>query len=332
MPICILLTALGSLPLIYADSWLYPVIGRFLIGVGSSAAILSVFSVIRMLFADRHFTRMLSLSVTIGLIGAIYGGGPVADLCAALGYQSVIKIFAVVGIILAIITYFIIPNVKSETSTSIVKDLSEVFTNKSVVMLCLCSGLMVGPLEGFADVWGSEFLKQVYAMDAQTANYLPSLIFLGMCFGSPILSLIAEKTGQYSGAIIISGILMLTVFIALTASVLDVTSISVGFVLIGISCAYQIIAIYKATQYVRNEVVGMTTAVVNMVIMSFGYAFHSIIGAIVSAYGGSENPLALIYGVSFISVCLAIAVVGFSILAMNDKKIAELKFLEQNNI
>ena len=40
---------------------------------------------------------MLSLSVTIGLIGAIYGGGPVSYMREALGYKTVIQIFAAAG-------------------------------------------------------------------------------------------------------------------------------------------------------------------------------------------------------------------------------------------
>ncbi len=102
---CILLTVAGMLPIIMSDNWVFPIIGRVLIGIGSSAAILGVFKIIRMTFAEERFTRMLSISVTIGLIGAIYGGGPVDNMCTSLGYQAVIKIFSVVGIVLAAVTY-----------------------------------------------------------------------------------------------------------------------------------------------------------------------------------------------------------------------------------
>lgn len=77
---CIVLTVLGLLPILFAEHWVYPVIGRAFIGMGSSAAILGLFKIIRMAFPEQHFTRLLSLSVTVGLIGAIYGGGPVSAL------------------------------------------------------------------------------------------------------------------------------------------------------------------------------------------------------------------------------------------------------------
>ena len=68
---CILLTVVGLLPILFAEHWVYPLVGRLLIGIGSSAAILGTFKIIRMAFAEKHFTRMLTFTVTIGLIGGI---------------------------------------------------------------------------------------------------------------------------------------------------------------------------------------------------------------------------------------------------------------------
>jgi len=331
MPICILLTVIGSLPVIFAENWTYPILGRFIIGVGSSGSAIGLFKVIRMVFADKHFARMLSFSVTFGLIGAIYGGGPVAQLTASMGYKAVIELFAIVGVVLAAFTYLLIPKSDSLNEGSVLDDLKEVLSNKKVLMICFFSGLMVGPLEGFADVWGAEFLKQVYNLDVQRAGYLASMIFVGMCFGAPLLSYLAERTGGYIASIIGSAITMLIVFSALVSEMLTPNGILIGFILVGVCCAYQILAIYKATTYVNENVAGMTTAFVNMVIMSFGYAFHSIIGFIVNTFGGAKDPQALIYGVSFISFALALAVIGFMLLAMHDRKVSHNveKFIEE---
>jgi len=185
MPICILITAIGLLPIIFTEFWVYPMIGRILIGMGSSAAILGTFKIIRLAFSEEKFTRMLSFSVTIGLIGAIYGGGPVNYLCSVFGYKVVTGIFACVGVLLSIITYMIVPNILPQKN-SILSDIKEVFSNQKVLVICCLAGLMVGPLEGFADVWGSEFLQRVYGFDTTMAASIPSAIFVGMCFGAPI--------------------------------------------------------------------------------------------------------------------------------------------------
>lgn len=312
LPICIFMMVIGLLPIIFAEHWAYPIIGRALIGMGSSAAILGSFKVIRLTFSEVHFTRMLSLTVTIGLIGAIYGGGPVNYMCSTMGYKSVVALFAVAGLILGIITYLIIPGIETTSKTTILNDIKEVLTTPKVIIICLLAGLMVGPLEGFADVWGTAFLKQNYGFDDHLASTLPSLIYVGMCFGSPLLSFAAEKTNSYFGTIITAAIIMSVSFFTLAFDHVTMGSMGTMFVVIGVCCAYQILAIYKASTYVKEHVVGLTTAVANMIIMIFGYAFHSTIGAIINIMGGPHSSYAFTTGIAVIPVTLAIGAFGFA--------------------
>jgi predicted MFS family arabinose efflux permease len=243
---CILLTVIGLLPIIFAEYWIYPIIGRVFIGIGSSAAILGAFKIIRMTFSEKNFTKMLSFMVVIGLLGAIYGGVPVNYLCDAYGHKTVVAFFAILGILFGGMTYVLVPDAASEHKTTVIADIKTVFTNGKVVLVCCLAGLMVGPMEGFADAWGSEFLKQAYGFDAKTANYLTSMIYIGMCF-APLLSRIAEKTGAYIGTIASAGVVMLAIFTLLVTDALNSNGIIVGFLIVGICCAYQILAIYKAS-------------------------------------------------------------------------------------
>lgn len=322
MTSCILLTVAGLTPLLFANHWVYPIAGRFVIGVGSSAAILGVFKIVRMTFSEARFARMLSLSVTIGLLGAIYGGGPVSYMRELFGYSSVVQGMAIGGIILALLTYWIVPDMKREPAGAVTANIKEVLTNPKVIWTCIFAGLMVGPLEGFADVWGTVFLKQVYDMEVTAAASFASLIFIGMCFGGPVLSFVAEKVGT-AATIITAGICMAVSFVLLLSGSASSGAISVGFVVVGVASAYQILAIFKASTYVREEVAGLTTAVANMIIMIFGYAFHSSIGFVVNAMGGTAQTSALVIGVAVIPAALFIGTCGFIALFINDRKIKE---------
>lgn len=317
---CILMTVLGLMPLLFADYWIYPIAGRFLIGLGSSAAILGVFKIIRMTFSENRFSRMLSLSVTIGLIGAIYGGGPVSYLREAIGFHAVVQLLAAAGVLLAIATYWIIPEMKSTSQGTVLSNVKEVLSNKKVIWSCIFAGLMVGPLEGFADVWGTAFLKQVYGFEGTLAASLPSMIFIGMCFGAPALSFIAEKVGSYLATIIGAAIAMMVCFLLMLSWHMPSGALSLIFVLIGVCCAYQILAIYKASSYASEQVAGLTTAVANMIIMIFGYAFHTIIGGVVNAMGGANTPHALMFGVAVIPIALCLGACGFALLLIQEKR------------
>lgn len=322
MSFCILLTVVGMMPLVFAEHWIYPLVGRFLVGIGSSAAILGLFKIIRMTFSEERFPRMLSFSVAIGIFGAIYGGAPVSYMVDAFGHQAVVQLFALIGVGLALVTYWIIPDEKTVVQTTVASDIKEVLSNGRVILTCLFAGLMVGPIEGFADVWGTAYLKQAYGFESTVAASLPSMIFIGMCFGAPLLSFIAEKV-SYLGAIVGAGAIMSAIFAFLLVMHLTSSVISVSFVLVGICCAYQILAIYKASTYVREQVAGLTTAVANMIIMIFGYVFHATIGTVVNAMGGTGNSEALIYGVAVIPIGLALGTAGFICLFMQEKSAAK---------
>lgn len=309
---CILLTVAGLLPLIFSDYWLFPIFGRFLMGMGSSGAILGVFKILRLSFTEAQFPRLLSFSVMIGLIGAIWGGIPISYLREVFGFQAILKMLAFGGVALAALTYWIIPNLEKTPSETPIGELKEVLSSKKVIATCFLAGCMVGPMEGFADVWATLFLKQVFHFDGPSSAGMPSLIFIGMCFGAPILNLIAEKTG-YLKAIAGAGIAMILCFIALLAFTPSSLITSISFLVLGVASAYQILAIYKASTYVREEVAGLTTAVANMVIMLFGYAFHTLIGTFVNLYGGPNNPAALEMGILVIPVGLAIGTLGFAL-------------------
>ncbi|HEV8050945.1 MAG TPA: hypothetical protein VGP47_00505, partial [Parachlamydiaceae bacterium] len=94
----------------------------------------------------------------------------------------------------------------------------------------------------------------------------------------------------------------------------------ISFVIVGICCAYQILAIYQASVYVREEVAGLTTAVANMIIMIFGYAFHTAIGTVVNAMGGPNAPDAMNYGLTVIPIALGIGTIGFVSLMLSCKR------------
>lgn len=321
---CILLTVIGLLPLLYAEHWIYPGIGRALIGMGSSAAILGVFKIIRLAFTENKFTVMLGFSVTIGLVGALYGGEPVNYLLHTLGVDTVLKMIIAVGAVLALLVALIVPSFPTDPNYHGWWDnVKAVLSQPWILAVCLLAGLMVGPLEGFADVWGKEYLRSVYQLDDTVAASLPSLIFFGMCFGSPFLSWLAAKTRSYFGFIILSAFVMATGFVLLLMGQLPTAVLSVLFTVVGIFCAYQILAIYVASTFVEERLVGLTTACANMIIMIFGYVFHSTIGQILQrtwegqTYAGVPiyNQHAYTSALSVIPIGLLLAGVGFMVLA-----------------
>lgn len=288
-----LLCSVGILPLIFSDSWTLVVMGRFLTGAGSVTAILGVFKIIRLNFPSQKFGTVLGFSVMVGVLGAIYGGLPVQGLVDSLGWTTVLYGFVIAGIILAFAVIFLIPkrqNAEKTTSQgSLAHDLGIAFKTPYVMSTALLGALMVGPLEGFADVWGVSYLIQSYGFSKETASYLPSLIFFGMCFGAPALAYLGERTGKYRAIIQSSALLMGLFFIFFLIYFLPLWGIQISFVLVGILSAYQVLVMHINSLRVKEKYSGVVTALTNMVIMSFGYIFHHFIGRLMNSYWAGET-------------------------------------------
>ncbi len=322
LPICTILTFVGTLPLIYFDEWYPSILGRILVGVGSSASAIGIFKVATMYFSRERSAKMTSLSIIIGLLGAIYGGLPLDFLLNSFGWDYVIYAFSIIGCLLALLLFFVTPNNNTQEAinSNILQDLKSVLCNKHVVLISFFGSLMIGPLEGFADGWARTFLCEVYQITGDLASFLSSFIFIGFGAGTFFLAFLLEKyPSRHYEVIITCSLTMIISFILLFIQVGGLYVVVPTLLIIGFASGYQVITIYKAISYVSNNLVGLATAVSNMIIMIFGYFFHIGIAKIVSFYWDRTviqgnpvyGPELLIKAISIIPVCLLLAVFGF---------------------
>jgi MFS family permease len=100
LPVCIGLSSIGLLPMMYSTSWTLVVLGRFFIGVCSSAAIIGAFQSFCALFAER-FSLVLGSTVCIGILTAINISKPLLFVRDSVGMSSMLMYLCIGGIILA---------------------------------------------------------------------------------------------------------------------------------------------------------------------------------------------------------------------------------------
>ncbi|WP_174855537.1 MFS transporter [Wolbachia endosymbiont of Ctenocephalides felis wCfeT] len=330
LPACIVLTFTGTLPLICFNEWSYSILGRIIVGAGSSASAIGLFKVASMYFAQEKSARMASLSIIIGLTGAIYGGLPLDFLLDKFGWNAVIYIFSAFGCLLALLLFFITPSNNTQGKKVSIKDIKAVLFNKHIFLISFFGGLMVGPLEGFADGWVKTFLCEVYQMTESLASSLSSVIFIGMGIGSFAIAYILEKyPNKHYEAIILCSLTMVVSFLLLFAQVDGLYVVLPLLFVIGFASGYQVVTIYKAISYVNHNLVGLATAVSNMIVMAFGYFFHTGIAKIIDLFWDrtvvAGNPVygaeLLIKATSTIPLCLFVAIFGFMWLKKQDKQL-----------
>ncbi|MDP2193418.1 MAG: MFS transporter, partial [Alphaproteobacteria bacterium] len=277
LPVCVMLCLAGLLPLLYIDDFSYSIIGRCVVGIGSSGAVLGMFKIIRMAFDEEKFTRMLSLAATIGLCGAIFGGSPIQYMLGFTAWQTVVWVLIILGVALIGFMYASLPALTDKETGSPIDSIKMILKNKWVWIVSLASGFLVGPLEGYADAWLTQSLTDIYGLSTLVASNGTSLVFLSLAIGYLAINWVVDRLGT-DQAVALSGVMMLLAFVAIMSGGIPLWAIPIALFVLGFFSAYQVPAIYRVIKFIPPEATSLVSAIANMIIMVFGSYFHSIIG------------------------------------------------------
>lgn len=336
---CALLCGFATLCFSYTSDWYLALICRFLIGVGSAVGFLGTSKIISQWFHKEQYARMVGLSFTIGLMGAIYGGKPVNVLIESYSWQKVSFVLAIVSICIGVLSFAFLRIGNNESKDRVehplnLQDLKIIITSRSIWLLALSNLLLVGTLEGFADVWGIPYLMTAYGISKSHAAEIVSFIFIGMLFGGPLLAYLSRKLGNYH-VISLSGLFMVILFMQLLFQAHYQWYILISlFFCLGIMCCYQVIVFAAGSSLVKPALLGITIAFLNCVNMLGGSFFHTVIGFMMDAFwlGGTHADGTRLYtletyryALSTIPICASIGVTIVSYLGLKALQASQLK-------
>ncbi|MGI4776484.1 MAG: MFS transporter, partial [Janthinobacterium lividum] len=321
----ILITSIGTLAFVTSKDWHVLLAARFVIGAGSAIGILSVAKVIKTYFSPEKHSMMIGFSFTFGLTGAFFGVTPMKLIFSYFGYNNTFYSLALAGIIIGLPILIIdSESIRPyEDKPHVAPNLGQIlkfFCNPIILLIGLFSGLMVGSLEGFGDVWAISFFKTVYQMNDFDSNLVTSFIYLGMCFGGPILALLADFSKSTNFIIFLTGLFMVIIFVILL--ILPSLSFLAGGVImfsLGIFCCYQVLVLSITNRIVEKSMAGLAIAIVNCLNMSFGHFFHKMMSICIEYRWDGATELGLpIYtkqdyfdAIICIPICCLVGTIGF---------------------
>jgi MFS family permease len=311
LPICLCICSLGLSFLLISENPLHPILGRFIWGAGSTGATLGMFKVVQIAFPKDMFSKIISFSCTIGVLGAVFGSGPfMLYLISFYHWKFVITIIVMFGFILAFIMYFIFPSSERIYAQKPLQNLKTILKNRNLWLISLGSGFFAGPLEGFADAWATHALIDIYKLSALIASQGPFIIFGSLIIGLMAISYISKQLGNLKTTAIY-GVLMLIAFSLILTGNINLYVLYGCFIILGFCSAYQVPAIESTMRLFKDEMSGLATAIFNMIMMIFGAFFHTVIGTSIQMmkksdeiglevyqYGFSIIPLMLFLGIS----------------------------------
>ena len=328
--IAITMASIGTFAFVASDNWNFILFSRFLIGAGSGVAFLSVAKITKTYFPEKYHSLLLGFAFTFGLIGAVFGVTPMKMMFDYFGYNDTFTSLAIVGLSIAFLMLVLGKTEKTEQAKdNMLSQIINLVLDPKIILIGVSGGLMVGALEGFADVWAIPFFKQAYNMTDIESSIVTSFVYIGMCFGGPILAVAASMVRSTNFMIFITGILTVAIFIILFWFIkLSFVTSSVLMFFLGILCCYQVLVFAVVSSYVPESSAGLSIAITNCINMSFGHFFHIMIGRIIhNNWDGAVSELGralytrenFIESLAVIPICCFIGLFGFAYLAAKKK-------------
>lgn len=307
----------------YTTNWYLACLSRFLIGAGSAIGFLGTSKVISEWFPQNQYAKMVGLSFSVGLMGAVYGGRPLAVLIENYDWKKIAVILSLLSISIGLSAYLFLRSNK-KNSASIKTDFSlenfkKLLSSSTIWLVALANLLMVGCLEGFSDIWGVQYLMSAHNIVKKEAAELISFIFIGVLFGGPLLAYLSKVFGNFTVIALCGYGTAIAFFLLFSIESYNWYLVALLLFLLGIMCCYQIIIFAAGSELVSLSLLGVTVAFLNCNNMLGGSFFHTFIGYAMDYF--SKNTAvsvsdAYVFVLSVIPICsflgaLIITVVNF---------------------
>lgn len=104
---CLFCTA-GCLVFAHAQFLWVAELGRFVMGIGGSFAVVGCLKLASIWFPTNRFALLTGVMVAVGMMGGVFGQAPVAKLVMSIGWRDTILIGAIIGAVLGIIIWFVV--------------------------------------------------------------------------------------------------------------------------------------------------------------------------------------------------------------------------------
>lgn len=295
----------------YADTMQDILISRFIIGIGSAAGFLGAARVTAK-FYPQKFGLMLGLTVTIGFAGALWGAKPISNMLTSLSPLHALQAMALFGMILiaAIFSFYVTNQDNKFSRDSAIDKFRDAICDKRLWLLGLFGGLMVAPLEGFAGIWGIKYLQHIRIMSKEESEFCMNVLLIGAALGFPFVGYLTSKCDLRKMIIFLGTANVILISILLSDLILTHNMVYGLCFAIGFLTTHEIAIFTMLTKIIKKERISISIAIVNMIIMSFGFTYHALIGYIIEIFFTSSGIDLFLYSTLAYQVSFSVIVIG----------------------
>jgi MFS family permease len=201
----VLVCALGSLVFGFAHTFGQACIGRFLIGFGSSFAVVSCMQIAAVWLPPKRFALLTGATLMLGMLGAAGAQVPLHALLSLIGWRHTMFLFAALGLLLMFVVMLVLvdkPKVVSVAdehgtfdhgAVSWWSGMKETLMAWRIWLVSIYAALMFVSTPVFGGLWGASFLIGTLQISEAKAAYMIQYLFIGWAVGAPLFGWFSDR-------------------------------------------------------------------------------------------------------------------------------------------
>ncbi|MDD0810033.1 MFS transporter [Curvibacter sp. RS43] len=177
------------------------VLGRLLIGLGSSVLFVSMIKLIAVHFPPQRFATMTGVGMLLGASGSVAAGGPLAWATQVLGWRSLSLGAAAVTLLVGVLAWLLIPNptqTVSRTNSSVNASrpwmgvVRELIRHPQIQLGFMVNFGFTGAFMSFSGLWLGSLLVQAKGLSLADCGRYSSLFFMAFAIGSTLIGRLSD--------------------------------------------------------------------------------------------------------------------------------------------
>ncbi len=199
----LLIAALGSFLLVWAETFAWSSVGRVLIGAGVAASLMAPFSYFRRCFPAERQPQLALWLLVAGTGGAVFFTTPAAALAAEYGWRSVHLGSGVSLALVAVVLWYAVPDLDlhamADQQSSPKTSLWSLIRHPEIRKVIALSSIGQGGVMALQTLWAGPWLTDVIGMSATGSAQVLMLMMSTMMFAYVAMSFVSPPLQRRFG-------------------------------------------------------------------------------------------------------------------------------------